>query len=721
MILRQRGWAARADRVTPRRGPAPRSDRDPDERSPSLLGSLVLVTATVVVAAMLVLQPHPSGSARLPWWLLTLGFALAELEGINPRSRRTALTAPSSRIPLVIGLVFNVPLQLITAQVAGLALVRVLRDDVPPRVMFYELAGSSFATALGAATYLWMAGEAPARGPHSWLDAVVAAAVVVLVSTLLGWVRAGRFVPFAARIHPTVASFGVDVGGIAAGLLATEILQSDRHGVALLVVPGLMVALGRRRLRRAAWRADALARLHEVASSLHRATGPREMAVIVLGQALALTLADEAGLVLADGPDRVLDGHAAGGQVEVTTRPVAEDDRSRWARLAPTGLGIAASRRDVLEVGVVESGVVTGTLWVRAPRRLPGGFTRAENDVLETLVANLGPQLETVRRLDELGRRHELDAASVRRLRRLNEELAQVNAAKSVFLAATSHELRAPLSALLAGTEVLGSSVSASLDHEVVQRLADAAHDNARRVLRLVDDLLDLSRIEAGHLTLCPEPADLADIAASVTSALGPVAAEQNVRLRFEQTGPVPVVGDPGRLWQVIANLVDNATNAASGGGSVLVRASITDAAPQVCVVDTGIGIAPDDLARIFEPFEQVTSRRGGLGLGLPIARYLVERHGGTLTAHSRPGVGSRFTVRLAPANRTPASARSDRCHRDRDAVEDGVATHGVDPHPVRQHVAVRASRSAGDPLLHAVQVVPEPVRQAHDPRPQGV
>jgi signal transduction histidine kinase len=717
MIFRQRARAARADRVAPRRGPAPRIERDRDEGSPSLLGSLVLVTATVVLAAMLVLQPHPSGSPRLPWWLLTLAFAAAELEGVNSRSRRAALTAPSSRIPLVIGLVLNVPLQLITAQMAGLALVRVMRNDVPPRAMVFELAGSGFATALGAATYLWMAGEAAAGGPHSWLDAVVAAAVVVLVSTLLGWVRAGRFVRFAAQIHPTVASFGVDVGGIAAGLLATEILQSDRHGVVLLVVPGLMVALGRRRRRRAAWRADALARLHEVACSLHRAVDPREMAVIVLGQVPALTLADEAGLVLADGPDRVLDGHATDGQVEVSTRPVAEADRSRWARLGPTGLGVAASRRDVLEVGVVEAGVVTGTLWVRAPRRLPRGFTRAENDVLETLVTNLGAQLETVRRLDELGRRHEMEAASVRRLRSLNEELAQVNAAKSVFLAATSHELRAPLSALLAGTEVLGSSVSASLDHEIVQRLADAAHDNARRVLRLVDDLLDLSRIEAGHLTLCPEPADLADIAASVTSTFGPVAAERGVRLRFERAAPVPVVGDPGRLWQVMANLVDNAIKAAAAGGSVMVRASITDAAAQVCVVDTGIGIGPDDLARIFEPFEQVTPRRGGLGLGLPIARYLVERHGGTLTVHSRPGVGSRFTVRLVPAGRPPSPPRSGRRHLDRDAVQYGVAADRVDAQPVGQHVAVRTSRLPGDPLLDTGQVVPEAVRQAHDPR----
>jgi signal transduction histidine kinase len=668
---------AQADRSGVEHGPVAPTDREPGEPVPSLIGPLVLTAATALVAVLYLGQPSASGAPHVPWWLLALAFALAELDGSGTPSPRIALTSPSSRVPLVIGLVLDLPLELLAAQLAGVAIVRALHGGEGWfRASFYGLAGSGFATALGAATYLWIDAATPARGPGSWLAAVVAAAVVVLVSTLLGWLRSDRMLPFAALLSPPAGPLVLDLAGISAGLVVAEILRSDRFGVLLLLIPAATIVVGRQRFRVAAWRAEALSRLHEVANTLHQATDRREAASIVLAQAPALTRAEGASLTLADGTGGLLIAHARDGRIDLGTRPMTKDDRSRLERLSsPARAAIIASasteraawvsgvlspgrrvrsgpraqpRGEELVVGIVERGTVTGTLRV-GKRRGVAGFTRAERDLLETLAAILGPQLETMRRLDEFGTRCEREAASVRRLREANEQLARVNAAKSVFLATTSHELRAPLSALLAGTEVLGSSVAVSLDREVVERLADAAHENAQRLLRLVDDLLDLSRIEAGHLDLRREPTDLADITASVVAALEPVATERGVRLRLERMHAVPVVGDPQRLWQVIANLVDNATKAAAGGGSVTTRVAVVDAVPQVCVADTGIGIAPEDLKRIFEPFEQVTSRRGGLGLGLPIARYLVERHGGELTVHSRPGAGSRFTVRLAP------------------------------------------------------------------------
>jgi signal transduction histidine kinase len=668
---------ALADRYGVPREPVTPAHREPGEPAPSLIGPLVLAAATALVAVLLLRQPYPTGAPHVPWWLLMLAFALAELEGGGTRSPRLSLTPPSSRVPLVIGLVLDLPLELLAAQLAGVAIVRAVKGGTGWfRASFYDLAGSGFATALGAATYLWINDATPTRGPGSWLAAVVAAAVVVLVSTLLGWLRSDRMLPFGALLMPPGGPVLLDLAGISAGLVVAEILRSDRFGVLLLLIPAATVAVGRQRFRDAAWRAEALTSLHEVASSLHETTDRREAASIVLARAPALTRADGAELTLADGMGGLLIAHARDGRIDLGTRPMTEDDRSRFERspsparaaiiegasterapwvpgVRPPGRRVrsglrAPSRGEELVVGIVERGTVTGTLRV-GKRRGVAGFTRAERDLLETLAAILGLQLETMRRLDEFGTRRERDAASVRRLREANQQLARVNAAKSVFLATTSHELRAPLSALLAGTEVLGSSVAVSLDREVVERLADAAHENAQRLLRLVDDLLDLSRIEAGHLELRREPTDLAEIAVSVVAAFEPIATERGARLLLERWADVPVVGDPQRLWQVIANLVDNATKAAAGGGSVTICVALVDDVPQVCVVDTGIGIAPQDRDRIFEPFEQVTSRRGGLGLGLPIARYLVERHGGKLTVHSRPGAGSRFTVRLPP------------------------------------------------------------------------
>jgi signal transduction histidine kinase len=652
-----------------RRGPAV-----PDSAS-HLGAAIALATATAIVALLLADQPHPTGSPHVPWWLLALAFIVAELDAGGRDRAASALNSPTSRIPLVIGLVLDLPLHLLAAYLVGVALARAIRGDRDLRMVAYDLAGGGLATALGAATYLWMSEPALTRGPENWLDAVVAATVVVLVSVILGWLRTDRAGRLGAMLRPTIASLAIDGCAIAAGLVVAEVLQSDRYGAALLLLPAVAAGVGRRRARVAAWRAEALSRLHEVAGTLHQEADRRHAATVVLAVVHLLTRADEAELLLADGHGRVLLGHAERDRVELGTRALAPSDRLAWDQLTPAArdpadeLAPAAWRersRSVLTptlrawsqrtaggpehrlvVGITELGRVIGTLTVRR-RGGFAGFSGAEREVLETLAAILGSELETVRRLDELGTRQERDADSVRRLRDTNEQLAQASAAKSVFLATTSHELRAPLSAVLAVTEVLGSEVGATLDREVLERLAEAAHDNARRLLRLVDDLLDLSRMEAGHLPLSRVEVDLAEIARSACAALEPTAAERDVRLVVLSDGAVPGAGDPQRLWQVVANLVDNATKAAEGGGSVTVHAELVDGAPRVRVADTGVGIALADLERIFVPFEQ-GARSGGLGLGLPIARYLVERHGGTLTVESQLGVGSRFTVALAP------------------------------------------------------------------------
>jgi signal transduction histidine kinase len=621
---------------------------------------LGLAVAAIAIAFAATQRPHPTAAPHIPWWLLAVGFALAELDGAIAPRRRT-VSSPTARIPLVIGLVLDLPVELLAAHVLGAVVVWPLRDGRRPSAKLFDLVGSTLATAIGVATFLWMSDVSSARGPEGWIDAIVAAAAVMGVSSLLAGLRErarGRSPEQLARW-----SVGVLVAegvGVAIGLVATEVLRSDRYAAWLLVVPAITVLVVRRRFREAAWRSDALARLHDVAGTLHRTAGLEPAVATVAEHAQAVTRAGRAELVLAAGPGSVVVATADRDGVEVSRREATDDDQ--WVRTAEVRAAGRRWGRRSATVGVREQGIGTGTLRVQH-REGPLGFRRAEVEVLETLVASLAPQLATLRRLDDLTDQRRRDAEVLRRLEEANREVERTSAAKSVFLAMTSHELRAPLAALLMEAQVLDQLLPESDGNAAVRRLVRGAGQNARHLLRLVDDLLDLSRIEAGQLELRVRSVDLAEVAAAVVASLRPLAAADGIELSLVAAGPVELRGDPDRLWQVIANLVDNAVKATPHDGRVTVVVGRPRGVPEVCVSDTGVGVAPEDLDRIFEPFEQGAAPRRGLGLGLPIARHLVEQHGGTLHAESRRGEGSRFVVRfvagLAPAGE-PSGSRID-------------------------------------------------------------
>jgi signal transduction histidine kinase len=227
-------------------------------------------------------------------------------------------------------------------------------------------------------------------------------------------------------------------------------------------------------------------------------------------------------------------------------------------------------------------------------------------------------------------------------------DLAVVNDAKSRFLARMSHELRTPLNAILGFADVLRDGMAGSLGQREREYVDDIA-DCGQHLLALVDDVLDLSKVEAGSAELNAEPCDVIEI---VDNAL------RMVRERAERGGVEvvvacswtggTVVADERRIRQVVVNLLDNAIRFTPPGGTVAVAIS-TDrgGAVRIDVTDTGVGIAADDLERIFVAYEQVGVRNDGTGLGLPLARRIVELHGGRLRVESNPGSGSTFSFTL--------------------------------------------------------------------------
>jgi signal transduction histidine kinase len=199
------------------------------------------------------------------------------------------------------------------------------------------------------------------------------------------------------------------------------------------------------------------------------------------------------------------------------------------------------------------------------------------------------------------------------------------------------------------------------LDARGVERAGASIEANAKRELRLVEDLLDLSGIVAGKLRLALEEVDWRALVLGVVEALKPGAEAKSVQLAAELEGESPIcLGDPGRLQQVVGNLLSNAVKFTPSGGRVAVRIDAVDGLARLVVADTGRGIAPAFLPHVFERFAQEegsTSHHPGLGLGLAIVRHLVELHGGTVRAES-PGrdLGSTFTVTL-PRHVSPGAA----------------------------------------------------------------
>jgi len=241
--------------------------------------------------------------------------------------------------------------------------------------------------------------------------------------------------------------------------------------------------------------------------------------------------------------------------------------------------------------------------------------------------------------------------AEVRQIARvfndMAETLARQREAQLRFVAAVAHELRNPLSTIKVSADLLAPSL-----HIPDEKRAEVVAAVRRQVLhldRLVGDLLDTARIEAGHLELKTERCDLRDLAKEVATLYGGLSEVHRIVLDLPQA-PVPCACDPVRVTQVLNNFVNNAIKYSPHGGTVRIRVERRAAEAILAVEDDGMGIASDDLSRIFEPFRRTGATREtipGVGLGLSVARRIVEAHGGRIEVDSEPGKGSVFRMRL--------------------------------------------------------------------------
>ena len=309
-----------------------------------------------------------------------------------------------------------------------------------------------------------------------------------------------------------------------------------------------------------------------------------------------------------------------------------------------------------------------------------------------------------------------------RELQTANQELARANKLKSEFLANVSHELRTPLSAIIGFSQILLDGIDGTLNEEQRQDIQQV-NRSGQSLLNLINQILDLSKIEAGKMELIPERLELPGLVNSVLESIHPLAEQKNLKIETRLPPSLPAVeADPVRLKQILINLLSNAVKF-TDRGHIEVFAQPSGRMVRIAVKDTGIGISPESQKLIFEEFVQgdgsSTRRHGGTGLGLSIVRRLVEMHGGAITVVSEPGLGSTFMFTVPVWAAAPASlpaARARPLQQPNPGLPSNVILVVDDDASVRQLIA-RHLEQDGWKTIQASNAA-DAVRLAHESRP---
>jgi signal transduction histidine kinase len=331
---------------------------------------------------------------------------------------------------------------------------------------------------------------------------------------------------------------------------------------------------------------------------------------------------------------RIAEAETGMGEATRTRRPLQLADLTARPSYPLRDATLAAGFRSVLIVPLVGADRIFGAIVLE--RRAAGEFPETAVRLMQTLASQSVLAIQNARLFREIADK--------------SEELRLASQHKSQFLANMSHELRTPLNAILGYTELMVDGIYGDLPEKAAGVL-ERVQNNGKHLLALINDVLDLSKIEAGQLVLTLEEYALPDVVLSVVTATEALASSKGLKMTADIAPSLPMGrGDARRLSQVLLNLVGNAVKF-TDDGEIAIGARAENGNFVLTVRDTGPGIAPEDQDKIFGEFQQVdnsnTRKKGGTGLGLAISKRMVEMQGGTISVDSELGHGATFRVTL--------------------------------------------------------------------------
>ena len=617
-----------------------------------IFGSLTLLFVERLLGAFGVEVPEPLERAAM------IGLSVQPLLTLR-------LAAMLERVPR-----FAIPVAVVGYATLIVPVMFVLDD--PPVPLLALAVAVYMGTALGAAAYFYRA--ALRRIGSARLRLYIASASTVLMAGTVLFLAVGVAAPWSASVSATVARYGTLVAalGYTAAFLAPGWLRRiwqarDAYDLS-------------RRLLTESTEADASGTWRLFAELAAAAAGAGSAALLLGKPSRGGRLAAAVGhIAVARTRWDAMTFEAVVDAVPVThERP--------WERVAGPLRELVSVPGYVTLVSFDAPGdEIAVVVFVSERRSL---FAEDDRDVVQVLGLEAGLLAQRAGAAAE-------QMALSERLTATVERLAAASQAKSDFLASMSHELRTPMNAILGFSDLMRGEPASDGRRSVPEEWIEHVHLAGEHLLSLINDVLDLAKVEAGRLELRPEEVNPSTAVAEALAGLRPLAERKQLRLSASVDLPTLLV-DRGRLRQILYNLLSNAIKYTPDGGEVRVDGSADEVWARITVCDTGPGIAQGDLARVFDEFTQVgdaTARQTGTGLGLALTRRLAEAHGGRVELESTVGEGSRFTVVLPRV----ASA----------AANGAGPTNGStgSPHPIfgtAQHPAAPAN--GGAPVVLVVE-----------------
>jgi signal transduction histidine kinase/CheY-like chemotaxis protein len=559
--------------------------------------------------------------------LLFLGVAIVLLSIVSLVGRVTAIT--NINPPLL------PEISLIGFMASGYALLLYRNSLIPLKRKWLVAA----LVAIAASTVIYEAAQG-LSAPKGFLGVAVVVLVLVWSATVLEpiirfWLAA-RGLPAVQAWRLRTLSLGfaglvaVLLFAVAAGTKAANpLIQVLIQLVVLAIIPLLYVSFSPPAWLRREWRASEEEGLRVFMQDLLIIDGDPD---VLARRALdwAMRIVGGAAAASFDGAGRL---QAASGLTKDYTLALG----SRLADL-PEGVGryaIQGSTRTLIILPMAR-GAGAGKIVVLSGPFTPG-FGGDEISRVQQFLSAVAAALDRMRLIGEL--------------KETNKRLEQANKHKSVFLANMSHELRTPLNAIIGFSELLIDSSAKQFDAATQQRFFTQIHTSGKHLLGLINDILDLSKVEAGQMELRLQTVTVGEVVDQVLQTVEPLAGQKRIKMRVDAANAGDVLVDAGKLKQMLLNLVSNAIKFTPDVGEVRIAAARLQSCVEISVIDTGIGISDADQAQLFQEFHQVDQgpgrRQQGTGLGLALTRRFAALHGGEVLVRSEVGKGSVFTLRL--------------------------------------------------------------------------